>query len=126
YELADVYLSGNVVAKLRDARAWAERDPDFERNVAALQAVQPEPLGPRDIIVNLNAFWLPGAIVTAFIQGLLPAWSGEAFYSTSLSEWVLSDPGKQGAFAVEATTRWGTKRADAIDILQASLRGVPI
>jgi len=126
YELADVYLSGNVVAKLRDARVWAERDPTFARNVAALEAVQPTPLGPKEIIVNLNAFWLPGAIVTAFIKTLLPAWDGAAFYSTSLGEWVLSDPGKQGAFAVEATIRWGTKRADAIDILQASLRGVPI
>jgi N12 class adenine-specific DNA methylase len=126
YELADVYLSGNVVAKLRDARVWAEREPAFERNVAALEAVQPTPLGPKEIVLNLNAFWLPGAIVTAFVKTLLPAWTGEAFYSTSLGEWVLSDPGKQGAFAVEATTRWGTKRADAIDILQASLRGVPV
>ncbi|GAB4426081.1 MAG: hypothetical protein OHK0015_06610 [Chloroflexi bacterium OHK40] len=126
YELADIYLSGDVVAKLRDARAWAERDPAFERNVASLQAVQPEPLGPRDIIVNLNAFWLPGPIVTAFIKSLLPAWVGEAAYRMSLGEWALTDPGKQGAFAVEATTRWGTKRADAIDILQASLRGVPV
>ena len=126
HELADIYLSGDVVAKLRDARAWAERDPAFTRNVAALEAVQPEPLGPRDIIVNLNAFWLPGPIVTAFIKSLLPAWTGETTYRPSLSEWALSDPGKQGAFAVEATTRWGTKRADAIDILQASLRGVPV
>jgi N12 class adenine-specific DNA methylase len=126
YELADVYLSGNVVAKLRDAQVWAEREPAFERNVAALEAVQPAPLGPKEIVLNLNAFWLPGEIVTAFIKTLLPAWTGAAFYSTSLGEWVLSDPGKQGAFAVEATTRWGTKRADAIDILQASLRGVPI
>jgi N12 class adenine-specific DNA methylase len=126
YELADVYLSGDVVAKLRDAQAWAERDPAFERNVSALQAVQPAPLGPREIIVNLNAFWLPGEVVTAFIKTLLPAWAGEAAYRSSLGEWVLTDPGKQGAFAVEATTRWGTKRADAIDILQASLRGVPV
>ena len=126
YELADVYLSGNVVAKLRDAQAWAERDPAFERNVSALQAVQPAPLGPREIIVNLNAFWLPGEVVTAFIKSLLPAWTGEAAYRSSLGEWALSDPGRQGANAVEATTRWGTKRADAIDILQASLRGVPV
>jgi N12 class adenine-specific DNA methylase len=126
YELADVYLSGNVVAKLRDARVWAERDPAFERNVAALQAVQPTPLGPKEIILNLNAFWLPGAIVSSFIKTLLPSWTGEAAYSTSLGEWVLSDPGKQGALAIEATTRWGTKRADVIDILGASLRGVPI
>jgi N12 class adenine-specific DNA methylase len=125
YELADIYLSGNVVAKLRDARSWAERDPAFARNVVALEAIQPNPLGPQEIILNLNAFWLPGEVVTAFIKSLLPAWRGEAFYSTSLGEWVLTDPAKQGVFAVEATTRWGTKRADAIDILQASLRGVP-
>jgi N12 class adenine-specific DNA methylase len=126
YELADVYLSGNVVAKLRDAQAWAERDLSFERNVVALQAVQPTPLGPKEIIVNLNAFWLPGEVVTAFIKTLLPAWTGEAAYRTSLSEWMLSDPGKHGACAVEAETRWGTPRADAITILCASLRGVPV
>jgi len=126
YELSDIYLSGNVVAKLRDARVWVEREPAFQRNVAALEAVQPTLLGPKEIIVNLNAFWLPSPVVTAFIKTLLPAWDGEASYRASLGEWVLSDPGKQGAFAVEATTRWGTKRADAIEILQASLRGVPI
>jgi N12 class adenine-specific DNA methylase len=126
FELADVYLSGDVVAKLRDAQAWAERDPTFERNVAALQVVQPAPLGPKEIIVNLNAFWLPGEVLTAFIRMLLPAWNGEAAYRSSLGEWALSDPGKQGACAVEATTRWGTPRADAIAILQASLRGVPV
>jgi N12 class adenine-specific DNA methylase len=126
YELADIYLSGNVVAKLRDARVWAERNPAFARNVAALEAVQPTPLGLQEIIVNLNAFWLPEKIVTAFIRTLLPGWMGEATYRSSLSEWVLTDPGKQGAFAVEATTRWGTPRADAITILHASLRGVPI
>ena len=126
YELADVYLSGNVVAKLRDARTWAEREAGFARNVAALEAVQPQPLGPREIIVNLNAFWVPGEIISAFIRSLLPAWTGEATYRTALSAWVLSDPGKQGASAVEATTRWGTPRADAITIFQASLRGVPV
>ena len=126
YELADIYLSGDVRAKLQDARAWAARDPAFQRNVAALEAVQPEPLGPRDLIVNLNAFWLPGEVVAAFIRSLLPAWAGEATYRSALGEWLLTDPGHAGSFAVEATTRWGTPRADAISILQASLRGVPI
>ena len=126
YEMADIYLSGDVRAKLQDARAWAARDPAFARNVTALEAVQPEPLGPRDLIVNLNAFWLPGEVVSAFIRSLLPAWAGEATYRSALGEWLLTDPGHSGAFAVEATTRWGTPRADAISILQASLRGVPI
>lgn len=126
YALADVYLSGDVRAKLQDARTWAERDPAFARNVTALAAVQSEPLGPREIIVNLNAFWLPSTIIDVFIRTLLPAWTGTAQYRTSLSEWLLTDPGGQGANAVEAATRWGTTRADAITILRASLRGMPI
>ncbi|MEI7771952.1 MAG: hypothetical protein WCI67_18310, partial [Chloroflexales bacterium] len=83
YDLADIYLSGDVRAKLQDARAWTTRDPAFARNVAALEAVQPEPLGPRDLIVNLNAFWLPGEVVSAFIRTLLPAWAGEATYRSA-------------------------------------------
>ncbi|MFV9506456.1 MAG: hypothetical protein AB4911_18050, partial [Oscillochloridaceae bacterium umkhey_bin13] len=126
YELADVYLSGDVVTKLRDARAWAARDPAFQRNVTALAAVQPTPLGPAEIRVNLGAFWLPDAVVTAFIQTLLPDWTGTAHYRAALSDWLLSDPGNRGAAAVEATTRWGTPRANAMTILEASLRGVPI
>ncbi|MFV9505469.1 MAG: helicase-related protein [Oscillochloridaceae bacterium umkhey_bin13] len=126
YELADVYLSGDVGTKLRDARAWAARDPAFGRNVAALEAVQPTPLGPQDIRVNLGAFWLPDTVVTTFIQTLLPAWTGSAHYRAALSDWLLSDPGNRGATTVEATTRWGTPRAHAMAIIQASLRGVPI
>jgi N12 class adenine-specific DNA methylase len=126
YELSDVYLSGNVVAKLNDARAWAERDPALARNVRALEAVQPARLGPKEIIANLNAFWIPGEVMTGFVKHLLPAWTGAASYSAGLREWKLSDPSRNGAEAVEATRRWGTKRADAIAILEASLRGVPV
>jgi N12 class adenine-specific DNA methylase len=126
YELDNVYLSGNVVAKLREAEAWAVHDPAFQRNVAALAAVQPVPLGPGDIRLNLHAFWLPGDIVSAFIRSLLPPWRGEACYQPALGTWALSDPHQAGAHAVEAETQWGTPRANAITILGASLRGVPI
>jgi N12 class adenine-specific DNA methylase/SAM-dependent methyltransferase len=126
YELDNVYLSGNVVAKLREAHAWAAHVPSLHRNVAALEAVQPTPLGPGEIRLNLHAFWLPGSLVTAFIQSLVPAWRGEATYQAALGTWVLTDPDQRGAQAVEAETQWGTPRANAITILSASLRGVPI
>jgi N12 class adenine-specific DNA methylase len=126
YELDNVYLSGNVVAKLREAHAWAAHDPTLQRNVAALEAVQPTPLGPGEIRLNLHAFWLPGSLVTAFIQSLLPTWRGEAAYQVAVGAWTLTDPDQRGAQAVESETQWGTPRANAITILSASLRGVPI
>jgi N12 class adenine-specific DNA methylase/SAM-dependent methyltransferase len=126
YELDNVYLSGNVVAKLREAHAWAAHDPTLQRNVAALEAVQPTPLGPSEIRLNLHAFWLPGSLVTAFIQSLLPPWRGEATYQSALGAWTLTDPDQRGAQAVEAETQWGTPRTNAITIVSASLRGVPI
>ncbi len=126
YELADVYLSGNVRAKLREAQTWAERAAVWERNVAALQAVQPMPLGPGEIIVNLNAVWLPDDVVTDFIKVLLPRFVGEARYNHSLGEWRIIDTYNAGTFSVEARSKWGTKRVNAMDILEASLKGIPI
>ncbi len=126
YELADVYLSGNVRAKLREAQTWAERDALWERNVAALEAIQPTPLGPGEIIVNLNAVWVPNDVVTDFIRALLPRFVGEARYTHSLGEWRITDTYNAGMFSVEARSKWGTKRVNAMDILEASLKGIPI
>ncbi len=60
WELAEEYLSGYVRDKLLYARQKAEEEPGlFSRNVEALEAVQPEPLTPADIEVNLGAVWIP-------------------------------------------------------------------
>ena len=46
--------------KLLYARQKAAEEPElFARNVEALEAVQPEPLTPADIEVNLGAIWVP-------------------------------------------------------------------
>ena len=60
WELAEEYLSGHVRDKLLYARQKAAEEPElFARNVEALEAVQPEPLTPADIEVNLGAIWVP-------------------------------------------------------------------
>lgn len=60
WELAEEYLSGNVRDKLLYARQKAAEEPElFARNVEALEEVQPEPLTPADIEVNMGAIWVP-------------------------------------------------------------------
>jgi N12 class adenine-specific DNA methylase len=69
WETADDYLSGDVVRKLRAARKL--KRPDLAANVAALESVQPAPLGPGEIAVKLGAPWIPPQVVQQFVEDLL-------------------------------------------------------
>src|SRR5207253_7424309 len=67
WQTADVYLSGNVRAKLAAA---AVAGTAYARNVEALRAVQPEDVLPGDIDANLGAPWIPATDIQAFAADL--------------------------------------------------------
>lgn len=67
--LAEDYLSGDVRAKLADAKAAAETEPKrFAANVAALERVQPAPKTFGDIKVTLGSPYVPTDVVAQFIR----------------------------------------------------------
>ena len=70
-ESAELYLSGNVRAKLRDAEALAEGDSDYTRNVEALKKVIPADIPAEEIKVRLGATWVPDSIYSAFASEML-------------------------------------------------------
>ena len=61
WQTSDAYLSGAVRTKFAAAAAATELDPAYQRNVRALQAVQPADLRPSDITARLGAPWIPAA-----------------------------------------------------------------
>ena len=67
WQTADVYLSGNVRAKLAVAEAAGS---DFARNAEALRVVQPEDVLPGDIDANLGAPWIPASDIESFAAHL--------------------------------------------------------
>src|SRR2546428_13352860 len=70
WHTADVYLSGNVRAKLAAAeRAGAA----YARNVEALRLVQPEDVLPGEIDAHLGAPWVPETDMQAFAADLFGA-----------------------------------------------------
>ena len=71
WQTADEYLSGNVVRKLKEAEAAARADKRYQRNVEALLAVQPKPLGPTEITVKLGQNWIPPSDIMAFAREAL-------------------------------------------------------
>ena len=117
---ADEYLSGNVRHKLKQARAIAAFEPRFQANVAALEPVQPEPLRPDEITAHLGSPWVPPDVVATFVRHLVPSYSKSVSAITALGSWDVL-PDRYAAQTAEATSRWGTPRRTALDLIADAL-----
>ena len=126
-ETAEVYLSGNVRAKLRDAEAMVPMDADYQKNVEALRTVMPEDVGYQDIFVNPGTPWIPDTVYSDFAAHML---------GTSNSDWnkavEVTRNKETGNFTVELknhylktnsynTQKWGTNRRSFLDLFDAML-----
>ena len=124
WETADRYLSGNVRAKLVAAQASAGLDPAYQRNVEALQAVQPLDLGPGEIEARLGSSWIPRSDIRDFVAELLevtPA-TVKVGYAESIATWIL-ELDYAAKYTVSNTTTHGTARFRASDLVEQSLNG---
>lgn len=68
YVTKDEYLSGDVVSKLAEAREAARKDNTYDRNVKALEEVQPERIPYDDIAIHLGARWISDDILNDFMK----------------------------------------------------------
>jgi len=70
-ETSDEYLSGSVRRKLREAKAAAEVDAAFQKNVEALEKVQPEDKPATKIKYRLGQKFIPNEMYRGFIAEIL-------------------------------------------------------
>lgn len=70
-ETAEQYLSGNVRAKLAEARAMFAKDKSYEKNLKALYKVIPPDIEPEDIKVTIGSTWIPDDVYTNFAARIL-------------------------------------------------------
>ncbi len=118
WQTADAYLSGAVREKLKTAEAAAALDPDYERNVAALAAVQPADLKPSDITARLGAPWIPAADVVAFVKETMDA-EIKIHHMPELASWTVE--ARQLGWSAAGTSEWGTDRRHAGELLADAL-----
>lgn len=123
WQTADEYLSGNVLKKLEEAEVAAATDPRFQRNVQALIAVQPAPLGPDRIVVRLGANWIPADVVQKFTRDALD--EGVAvIYEPRTNRWTVEGENLRRNRAAGA--EWGTSDRSMPEILSAVLNNESI
>ncbi|CUX71456.1 Putative methylase (fragment) [Agrobacterium sp. NCPPB 925] len=118
WQTADAYLSGAVRTKLVAAQAAAELDPAYERNVRALQDVQPADLLPSDITARLGAPWIPAADVVAFVEETMEA-DIRIHHMPELGSWTVE--ARQLGYSAAGTSEWGTSRRHAGELLADAL-----
>ncbi|HYE90832.1 MAG TPA: SNF2-related protein, partial [Terriglobales bacterium] len=121
WETADAYLSGNVRDKLREAEAAAKTDKAYQRNVAALKAVQPKDLEAGEIDVRLGAPWIPKEDIRDFVAELLEVGRSNVRVgkAEAIASWNVSL--HRGKESVPNTQTWGTERYYAHDLIADSL-----
>lgn len=127
YEIADVYLSGNVRRKLREAEdALEQGDTDMKRNIAALKEVVPEDIPYFNIEAKLGATWVGADTYVEFFSSLLGVaptsaidvrWAGNR-WKVKLSADLNARP--------EATTTWGHQSVKFDKILNAAMGNTTI
>lgn len=71
WENRATYLSGFVKQKLAEARAAAESNPHYARQVAELEAVQPPPIAFGNIGFKLGSVFVPERAVEQFLRDQL-------------------------------------------------------
>lgn len=125
YLMADEYLSGNVRAKLRFAKAIAKTQPEYQINIESLQKVQPKDLTASEIDVRLGATWLPVDVVENFMYELLETpyyckLNTKVNFSPFSIEWnITNKSGDRGN--VKANSTYGTNRINAYQIIEQTL-----
>ena len=112
------YLSGDVVKKLEDARVAAGDDDRYQRNVAALERVQPAPLTRVDIRILCGAPWVPAEIYRGFLSEVLTVPPDTLFLNEISKKWVFQ---RKPEVPASTEAQFGTSRARAITIIEAAL-----
>ena len=112
YVLRDAYLSGNVRAKLDQARSAA-----MFGNIKALEAVQPEDVAAHEISARIGSPWVPTSVYEDFAKSLFGDETQAAVqYQKVDSSFQLVV--KKGS-DVALTNTWGTSAMSGDAILNA-------
>jgi len=124
WETADLYLSGNVRAKLIAADAAAHIDAAYGRNAEALRTIQPPDLQPGEIEARLGSSWIPTSDLRAFVSELLdvPATKIKVGFAEPIATWTL-EPDAATKYVVSNRTTHGTARFRATDLIEQALNG---
>lgn len=118
---SDIYLSGNVRQKLREAKAaLADGNAAMQRNVDELAKVVPEDIPYFNIESQLGATWVPAKAYAEYVAYMLNRNSADDIEATFLNgRWKIRLPAGTNN-AVEANTGFGNREYPFTKLVNAA------
>jgi N12 class adenine-specific DNA methylase len=113
------YISGNVRRKLAEAEAAARKDQRWEANVAILRGALPPTITAEEIDARPGAPFIPASDVKVFMKEVLHCEHPMVEYVPLTATWTVAAE-YAGRHNVASTSEYGTRRANAVDILEAA------
>ena len=123
YEIADRFISGNVIEKAERIDAWLLDHPGHEaaaQSLAALRAAIPTPIPFADLDFNLGERWIPAKVYARFASDLFGT-DVCVSYLPEMDEYILSCDQKNQAIWHTYAVQGEFKRYDGLHLLKHAL-----
>ena len=123
YEVADKFISGNVIEKTERIESWLLDHPDHEeakQSLAALRAATPTPIPFADLDFNLGERWIPAKVYGRFASEFFGTDIG-VFYHSNMDEYSIVCDRKNANIWHKYAVQGEYRRYDGINLLKHAL-----
>jgi len=123
YEVADKFISGNVIEKSEQIESWLLEHPDHEeaqQSLAALRAATPTAIPFAELDFNLGERWIPAKVYSAFASEFFETEITVSYQST-MDEYVLQCDRRNGNIWHKYAVQGEFRRYDGLNLLKHAL-----
>lgn len=123
YEVADKFVSGNVISKADEVQNFIDRNPDHEaarESLTALQDAIPKPIAFDDLDFNFGERWIPSGIYTAFASYLFET-DVNIHYAPSRDEFSINSDTKNAKIRDQYAVKGESRTFDGVALMRHAL-----
>ena len=123
YEVADKFISGNVIEKADRLASWLLDHLDHEegkQSLAALMAARPTPIPFADLDFNLGERWIPAAVYGEFASDFFGT-DIRVAYHANMDEYTITCDWKNGNIWHKYAVQGEFRRYDGLHLLKHAL-----
>ena len=123
YEVADKFISGNVIEKAERIESWLLDHPEHEeakQSLTALRAATPTPIPFADLDFNLGERWIPAKVYGRFASEFFGTDIGVSYHS-NMDEYSIVCDHKNANIWHKYAVQGEFRRYDGINLLKHAL-----
>ncbi|MBF0577161.1 N-6 DNA methylase [Dysgonomonas sp. GY617] len=123
YEVADKFVSGNVISKADEVQNFIDRNPDHEaakESLTALHDAIPKPIAFDDLDFNFGERWIPSGIYAAFASYLFET-DVNIHYAPSRDEFSINSDTKNAKIKDQYAVKGESRTFDGVALMRHAL-----